>query len=197
MKRGIVLAAIFVLGLIASPFLRDTARGLLPGNVESVSAGEILEGLKETNRLTVFRAYITALSETRDKGWIFDSTQLLITPAFVNYYVDLASMKPGAIVIADKTMTVTLPPIMLERPNIDAAGVRKIDRGALTAFASESDALRAANTAKAYAQLTAKARTPSLLKAAREQAKAAFAANARAILEKKGFTEMTIKVEVK
>ncbi|WP_168176469.1 DUF4230 domain-containing protein [Novosphingobium sp. PC22D] len=199
----VVAVAVAISALILTPdAARQWLREKLTGDPSETAEAEILEGFEKLNRLVVYRAYITAISDKTGPGWVFNSRQVLITPAYVNYFVDLDGLDGSAITMnagnaGSRTMTITLPPLMLERPNVDAANMLIVSEGILTKFSSSTEALRKANTKSAMRQLKAKARQSFLVKQAREQAIVAVGGFAEKILRQSDIADVNIVVRFK
>ena len=162
----------------------------------SVAVGEVVDEIRELNRLTVFQSYLTVVSKTDEEwaGGIVVSSQVMITPAFVNYYVDLDRLTAGAVRLDGKTLRIKLPPLMIERPNIDTRHVEIINEGMWSDLSDADKRLVQTNSNKAVKQLFASAQQGFLVKAARKQALAAVVQNTRATLNAAGRTDISIVV---
>lgn len=191
---GILLAAGGFWWMVQQSDPRAETEGNFLRRTTSVAVGEVVDEIRELNRLTVFQSYLTVVSKTDEElaGGIISSRQVMITPAFVNYYVDLDKLTAGAVRLDGKTLRIKLPPLMIERPNIDTRHVEIINEGMWSDLSDADKRLVQTNSNKAVKQLFATAQQDFLLKAARKQALAAVVQNTRATLNAAGRTDISI-----
>lgn len=161
---------------------------------ETIAVGEVLNSVRRLNRLVIFQAYVTATTTTHDVGWMTQSDQTMLTPAFVNYYIDMDTIKADDIRVRGKHVYLSRPTIMIERPNIDTRGVQIFNDGVWTNLTGVSERLRIRNSRMALKQLAHRAKMPFLVKAAREGAIAAEEVNVRRVLAAAGITDVTIHI---
>lgn len=172
----------------------DVSRDILGRKTETVAIGEVVNGIRKLNRLVIFQAYVTATTTTRTIGWFSQSDQTMLTPAFVNYYIDMGSVDANAIRINGNNVYVPRPAIMIERPNIDTRNVQLFNSGVWTNLTSESEKLRLKNNRKALQQLVLRAKMPFLVQAARAGAVAAEEVNIQRMLASTGHPNMIVHV---
>lgn len=161
---------------------------VLGPRTKTVAVAEVLDGIRGMNRLIVFRSYLTAVTRSRESV-IFDqlgADQTMITPAFVNYYIDLDEMKAGDITVQGDTIRIKLPPLMIERPNVDMARIEVVDQGAWSSLSDASKRLWKKNSKMAMKQLYQRANMSFLLNAARKQALESMLRNARLLANRGG-----------
>ena len=89
----------------------DTKNGLFRKS-ETVAIGEVVNGIRHLNRLVIFQAYVSSTTTTHEVGWLTQTDQTMLTPAFVNYYLDMNSIDPKSIRIKGKDVYVPRPAIM-------------------------------------------------------------------------------------
>ncbi len=170
--------------VISGPFTRS----------ETVAVGEVLNAVRELNRLVVFQAYLTATTTTRESGWVTQSDQTMLTPAFVNYYIDMSKIGTDLIRVKGRTVLIGRPAILIERPNIDTVNVRIFNDGVWTSLTDISDRMRERNNKMARLQLVQRAKMRFLIDAARKAANAALAANVRNVLVARGITDIDVRI---
>jgi len=146
--------------------------------------------------LTVFQAYLTVVSRTDEDmiGGVISSRQVMITPAFVNYYVDLEKLGPGSVRLEGNTLRIKLPPLMIERPNVDTRRVEIINQGMWSDLSDADKRLVERNNVKAVQQLKETAKQRWLVQAAAKQALNAVLRNTRATLNAAGRKDIAIVV---
>lgn len=161
---------------------------------ETIAVGEVVNGIHQLNRLLVFQAYVTAQTTTHDIGWLTQTDQTMLTPAFVNYYIDLNSIDENQVRVDGNNVFVTRPTIMIERPNIDTRNVQVFNDGIWSVLSAETETLRVQNNNMAINQLVSRAKMPFLVQAATRAAAAAEESNIRKALSAAG--DMNIIVHV-
>lgn len=130
-----------------------------------------LKGLREQNRLSAFAAQYVAVVTSKQTRLGLSTQKTLIMPGMVRYEVDLAKLQQRDVCWnkATKTLSVTLPPIETDRPQVDFARVREYgDGGLLATFTNAEQQLDAANRSAAQAELTQQARAPAMITLARD-----------------------------
>ena len=155
---------------------------------------EVVNDIRALDRVVVFRAYVTATTTTHEVGWFTQTDQTMLTPAFVNYYVDMRAIGPGAIRVTGTRVTVRLPPLMIERPNIDTVKVQVFNQGLWSGLGSIRDRLRVQNSVMAVRQLQAAANQPFLVEAAVRAEAVAVGANVRVALAAAGHRDVGVEV---
>lgn len=134
-------------------------------------ANASLQGLREQNRLSAFAARFVAVVTTKQSLLGLSTQKTLIMPGMVRYEVDLARLQQQDVRWDDgsKTLSVTLPPIDIEGPQIDLTQIREYgDNGLLARFTDAEKTLDAANRAAGQRELIKQARDPVPLGLARD-----------------------------
>ena len=174
---------------------KPVSSGMPWNNSKTIAVGEVVNGIQKRNRLVVFQAYVTATTTTEDGGWWpGSSSQTMLTPAFVNYYVDMRQINVRNIRIRGNDVFVPRPAIIIERPNVDLNNVRTFNKGVWTTLTSTTDKLRAKNDKMAMRQLVSRAKMRFLVDAATRGAEDAIANNVRAVLVAQGHPEAVVHV---
>jgi hypothetical protein len=126
-------------------------------------------------KLTVFAARFTAVvsSEQTRLGGVLSAKKTLIVPGTVRYVLDWDRVTPAALRwdAAAKTLTVTVPALAIEGPEIDLPAIREYKEGAvLFALTDAENALDTANRARVMSSLRQEAAAPVLTEMARKAA---------------------------
>lgn len=149
------------------------------------SIGSMVSGFQRMNELTVFRAQVVAVPTSRIDGIVdlLDREQTAIIPAQVRYTVDLSKMTPTDVVwnASGDTVTLTVPPVLIQRPDLTEERARFYSNGVLTRPATQ-DELRRSNSIKAVREAFGLARNPELVRMAQASARDAISANALLLL---------------
>ena len=165
-------------------------------STETRSVSEVVNEIKELNRIIVFQTYTTAIVESHEYQafGLFDSHQVMVVPAFVNYYIDMEKLHDKDININryKRTVSVKLPPLMIERPNVDLNRIRKINQGVLSDVTDADKRLEVRNNRIVVARLMASAKQQFLLDAARKQAIQAIENNFATALRGAGHEEFSV-----
>lgn len=133
-----------------------------------------VESLREENKLLVFSYKGTAKVQAgRTILWLFGGEQELSVPAVVSYYLDLSDLSLADVHYDEKAklVTVKLPKVTMGDIAFQPENATTINGGVLTFSDEQVEALRKMNYAKARRAMVAQAQQPSLLNAAKRQAK--------------------------
>lgn len=144
-------------------------RHRLEPDVETIATAS-LKGMREQNRLSAFTAQYVAVVTSRQTRLGLSTEKTLIMPGMVRYEVDLARLNQRDVRWdkATRTLSVELPPIETDAPQVDVARIREYgDGGLLSVFTNAGKQLDAANRAAAQAELTRQARAPMMIALAR------------------------------
>jgi len=152
---------------------------------------------ERANRLTVFTAQVAPLAVSQDKGVFgyFQSKQVAVIPARVDYTLDLSQLKRESMVWDAETqkLTVTLPPVSLGKPNLDEGHAQYINDGVWIGRDTQTKFTHD-NTLKAEQMAAQQAANPVLMGLARDAARAAVRQNLAAPLQAVGFDKVTVEV---
>ncbi len=156
-----------------------------------------LTAFEKANRLTVFSAQLAPVVSAEDeRGYgLLKSRQIAVIPARVDYTLDLARLDAGRFKWdeAGKTLTVTLPPLDLSKPNLDEGRAQYLREGIWITGPAQAKLTRD-NTLLAERQAAEQAANPQLLEMARGAAKQAVAQNLAVPLQTAGYPDVTVTV---
>ncbi|WP_294239671.1 DUF4230 domain-containing protein [uncultured Sphingomonas sp.] len=130
-----------------------------------------LDGLREQNRLSAFAARYVAVVTSRQSQLGFSAERTLIMPGMVRYEVDLGKLRQQDVRwdAGSRTLSVTLPPVEVDGPQVDLAAIREYGSGGvLTTFTDAEQRLDAANRTAGQVELMRQARAPAPMKLARD-----------------------------
>ncbi|HEX4848727.1 MAG TPA: DUF4230 domain-containing protein [Novosphingobium sp.] len=156
-----------------------------------------LTAFEKANRLTVFSAQlapVVSADDVRGMG-LLKSRQIAVIPARVDYTLDLARLDAGRFRwdAAGKTLTVTLPPLELSKPNLDEARAQYLREGIWITGPAQAKLTRD-NTLEAERQAAQQAANPQLLDLARGSARQAVVQNLAVPLRSAGYAGVTVTV---
>ena len=150
-------------------------------------ADAALLALRDEGRLVAYTARYVATATARDSKLGLTASKTLTLPGTVRYGLDLTRLRRSDVAwdAPTRTLSVTLPPLELSAPAVEAAEAREQAEGGLVMALSGSEkALDEANRKAAADDLMRQARAPAALAAARASAMrlvaAAFAMPLRA-----------------
>lgn len=156
-----------------------------------------LLAFERQNRLTVFSAQLAPIVASRDERLmgLLKSRQVAVIPARVDYAIDLSRMTRQRLAwdAARSTLTVTLPQLVVSRPNLDEARAQYLREGVWITSTAQ-DQLTRDNTVLAERQAAQQAANPVLLDLARNAARAAIQQNLAIPLEAAGHGKITVTV---
>lgn len=155
---------------------------------------------QKQNSLTVFSSRFEVVAESIDTRGIagFDllkSRQAAIIPATVEYRLDLAQMDRDRFDwdAESETLSVTLPPLRISRPNLDEAQARIFTEGTYVTRDASSDLSRN-NSVQAEKRASVFAKNPQVLALARSAAKEAVRQNLAIPLQVAGYENASVTV---
>jgi hypothetical protein len=170
---GKVAGVLALLGLAGMLMLwgvqRYVANRLAPDPVTVASAS--LEGLREQNRLSAFAARFVAVVTSRQTQLGLSTEKTLIMPGLVRYEVDLGKLTQRDVAwdAGTRTLSVTLPPVEVDGPQVDLAAIREYGTGGVLARLTGAGAvLDQANRRAGQAELVRQARDPVPMRLAQD-----------------------------
>lgn len=164
----IVLLALAVL-LALWGVQRYVSSRLSPDPTTIASAS--LAGLREQNRLSAFAARFVAVTTSRQSQLGLSTEKTLIMPGLVRYEVDLAKLRQRDVAwdAGSKTLSVRLPPVEIDGPQVDLAAIREYASGGLLSTFTDADKrLDAANRRAGQVELIQQARGAPMMALARD-----------------------------
>lgn len=160
--------------------------------------GASLVALEKQDRLTVFSAQLAPVVSADDlRAWgILQSRQIAVIPARVDFTIDLSKVDKNRLAwnAASQSLTVTLPPIEVSRPNLDEAHAQYFSEGVWITGEAQAKLTRD-NTITAEKLAGDQAKSPVLIGLAREAARGAMRQNLAMPLKVAGYGK--VRVEVK
>ncbi|MBJ6122230.1 DUF4230 domain-containing protein [Sphingomonas mollis] len=166
---GVVILLVLAVLLALLGVQRYVADRLTPDPTTIASAS--LQGLREQNRLSAFAARYVAVVTSRQSQLGFSTEKTLIMPGSVRYEVDLGKLTERDVAwdAATKTLSVRLPAVEVDGPQVDLAATREYGSGGvLTTFTDAESRLDAANRRAGQAELLRQAREPTTMRLAKD-----------------------------
>jgi hypothetical protein len=151
-------------------------RHMFDGDPSTVARAS-LQAVRQQNRLTPFAARFVAVVTAEERRFGFSARKTLIMPGLVRYSLDLGRLKDRDLKwdAATKTLSVTLPPLDIEGPEVDLTATREYgEGGVLMALTDAEKELDAANRKAAQAELLKQAHDPTPMRLARDAARSAI-----------------------
>lgn len=136
-----------------------------------------LQAVRQQNRLTPFAARFVAVVTAEERRFGFSARKTLIMPGLVRYSIDLARLRERDLDWngATRTLTVTLPPVEVEGPEVDLAAIREYGEGGVLMTLTDAEKqLDAANRKAGQAELVRQANDPLPMRLAADAARAAI-----------------------
>ncbi len=169
-KAAGVVVILVLAGLLALwGVQRYVSDRLTPDPTTIASAS--LEGLREQNRLSAFAARYVAVVTSKQSQLGFTTEKTLIMPGMVRYEVDMGKLTQADVAWdgTSKTLSVRLPAVEADGPQVDLNAVREYGSGGvLTTFTDAEKNLDAANRRAGQIELIRQAREPAMIKLARD-----------------------------
>lgn len=136
-----------------------------------------LEAVREQNELVPFAARFVAVVTSQEKRFGLSAQKTLIMPGTVRYAIDLSKLRQRDLVwnSISKTLTITLPPVQIEGPEVDLTAIKEYGQGGvlMTLTDAEKD-LDAANRKAGQAELLRQAHDAVPMRLAHDAAKSAI-----------------------
>ena len=185
---------LFALTLAVSVWLAWRAFG--PEQLGDPLATSLL-AFEKQNSLTVFSAQLAPVVASDDERMLglLKSKQIAVIPARVDYRLDLSRIDRQRMRWndANRTLTVTLPPLTVSRPNLDEARAQYIREGVLITRDAQ-ERLNRNNTRLAEQQAAQQAANPVLMNLARTAARDAVQQNLTIPLQVAGYENVTVEM---
>lgn len=186
---------LFVIALAAAAWLAWRAFG--PQDHGDPLATSLV-AFEKQNRLSVFSAQLAPVVSSDDARLfgLVKSKQVAVIPARVDYTLDLSKVGRDRIAWdeAASTLTVTLPPVTVGKPNLDEARAQYLREGVWISRDAQAKLTRD-NTLLAERLAVEQAANPVLLDLAKGAARDAVRQNLAIPLEVAGFGEVKVVVK--
>lgn len=144
--------------------------------IQTITAAS-LTGLREQARLTPFLARFVAVVTSKQQRLGLSAERTMIMPGTVRYELDLTAIRPQDLAWDEETkrLTITLPPLIIDGPQVDLQGIRQYgESGLLTMLTDAAQVLDDANKKAGQAELLKQAKGPVPMRLAREAARNAI-----------------------
>ena len=168
--------------------------------VEGDPVGSAMLAFQKQNSLTVFSSRFEVVATSEDSRGVLNidllnSRQAAVIPAMVEYRVDMAQVDRDRFQWDDAadTLTVTLPPLRISRPNLDEGAARYFTEGTFVTRDASRDLSRN-NSLQAERKAVEFARNPEVIALARNAARQAVRQNLAIPLATAGFGDVTVQV---
>ena len=185
---------LFILMIGLSAWLAWEAFG--PDEDAGDPLGTTLVAFEKQNKLTVFSAQLSPVVTAEDSRLLglVKSRQVAVIPARVDYTLDLSEMDESRLAWdgPNETLTVTLPPLKVSRPNLDEARAQYLREGIWISREAQ-DSLSRKNTRLAEQQALEQATNPVLMGIAKSAATEAIRQNLAIPLSVAGFDDVTVE----
>lgn len=148
---------------------RYVASRLTPDPVTVATAS--LAGLREQNRLSAFAARYVAVVTSRQSQLGLSTQKTLIMPGSVRYEVDLGKLSERDVAWNPdtKTLSVRLPAVEVDGPQVDLNAIREYSSGGMLAALTDAETrLDVANRRQGQAELLRQARAPAMMRLAQD-----------------------------
>jgi hypothetical protein len=168
---GAALAAALLLGSLFGYLLRPGPEA--PQADPRAIADAALLSVRDQGRIVPFTGRFVSVVTASDSRLGLTARKTLIMPGTVRYGVDLTRLKRGSLAWdkATRTLSVTLPPLELSRPNIDLNEVQEYSEGGILMALTDSEReLDQANHRSAQDELMRQARERTPMQLARNAA---------------------------
>ncbi|MDZ7588046.1 MAG: DUF4230 domain-containing protein [Parasphingorhabdus sp.] len=146
---------------------------------ETIAAAS-LSGLREQNRLVPFTARFVAVVTSSETRFGLSAKKTLILPGNMRYELDLAQLKKDDLSwdAQQNRLTVNLPPIAIAGPEFDLNAMSEFREGKIILSLTDAEArIDNANRAAAIKQMRDDARSPVMMRLARNAARKAIEAS--------------------
>lgn len=194
-KAAGVVVILVLAGLIALwGVQRYVASRLAPDPTTIASAS--LDGLREQNRLSAFAARFVAVVTSRQSQLGLSTEKTLIMPGMVRYEVDLARLTQADVAwdAGARTLSVRLPPVEVDGPQVDLNALREYGSGGVLAALTDAEKrLDTANRRAGQVELIRQARAPAMIRLARDATRRAVERSFAMPLRASG-VDATVKV---
>lgn len=177
-RRGMIVAALvagLLLGALAMGAFR-AADWLRSGPDAETVAAASLQSVREQARLVPFVARFVTVVTATQRRFGLSAQKTLIMPGTVRYELDLSRIGADDLGwdAGANRLSITLPPIELTGPQIDLSAIQEYSGGGVLMALTEAEtSLDAANRRAGQQSLLQQARSPAMMRMAREAARTA------------------------
>lgn len=159
--------------------------------------GAMVVAFQKQNSLSVFRAQVPTFVHNKESRLfgLLDSEQVGVIPATIEYRLDLSKLQPDSFDWDEdaQTMEVTIPPLTVSEPSLDAGRAQLVNRGVLVSGNAAMNLMRK-NLATARATAIRESRNPQMVQLARSAAREMMIQNVTLPLRAAGFDKAEVSV---
>lgn len=159
--------------------------------------GAMVTAFQKQNSLSVFRAQVPVFVSNSDSRLfgLLRSEQIGVIPATVEYRLDLSQLDDDSFKWDEdrQLMSVTIPPLTIGEPTLDAGRARLVNKGVLVTGDAAMNLMRK-NMETARQSAAREARNPQMLELARSAAREMMTQNVVLPLRAAGFDEAQVTV---
>lgn len=158
--------------------------------------GAMVSAFQKQNSLSVFRAQVPVFVRSSEPGWLWlTREQFGVVPATVEYRLDLSRLSDRDFRwdAERRVMSVTVPPVIVGEPTLDARRAQLVNRGILMSSDAALSLMRK-NMGVARSKALAEARNPQMMELARAAAREMMTRNIEMPLRAAGFEEASVSV---
>jgi hypothetical protein len=172
-------------------------RHLAEQRKRDAALGAMVTAFQKQNSLSVFRAQVPVFVRNKESSLfgLLSSEQIGVIPATIEYRLDLAKLDAGSFQwnADQQQMQVTLPPLVIGEPALDARRAQLVNRGVIvTGGAALSLLSKNMDTARAGA--IRESRNPQMLALARAAAREMMTQNIALPLRAAGYDNAKVSV---
>lgn len=189
------IPAVLVIALLVGGIL--LWRDLEEQRRREAALGAMVTAFQKQNSLSVFRAQVPVfVRNTRSQLFgLLSTEQIGVIPATIEYRLDLSQLEPGSFRWNEdqQTMQVTIPPLVVGEPALDARRAQLVNRGILVSGDTALKLMRA-NMGTARASALRESRNPQMLALARSAAREMMTQNIALPLRAAGYDDVRVTV---
>jgi hypothetical protein len=164
---------------------------------QEAALGAMVTAFQKQNSLSVFRAQVPTFVHNKEERLfgLLTAEQVGVIPATIEYRLDLSKLEPDSFDWdADaQTMQVTIPPLTITEPALDARRAQLVNRGILVSGNAAMNLMRK-NMGTARQTAIRESRSPEMVALARSAAREMMTQNVTLPLRAAGFENARVTV---
>ena len=159
--------------------------------------GSMVTAFQKQNSLSVFRAQVPTFVHNKEQRLfgLLTAEQIGVIPATIEYRLDLSKLEPGSFEWDEdaQTMEVTIPPLTVTEPSLDARRAQLVNRGILVSGNAAMNLMRK-NMGTARQTAIKESRNPEMVALARSAAREMMTQNVTLPLRAAGYDDARVTV---
>lgn len=159
--------------------------------------GAMVSAFQKQNSLSVFRAQVPTFVHNKEERLfgLLTAEQVGVIPATIEYRLDLSKLEPGSFDWDEEnqTMEVTIPPLTVTEPSLDAGRAQLVNRGVLVSGNDAMNLMRK-NMGTARQAAIRESRNPQTVAMARSAAREMMTQNVTLPLRAAGYEDARVTV---